>query len=441
MKRFLLPVLCALLAGVLALTLAGSRRPAPPAGFEPGQLGHRPQTTIAAPSQREAAATDADASGTEAPAALAPDGSAPPSRLPPQDPTLRSFGPQLRFAARVRDLRSLPADAQAAEGRRLLASASPEERALGGTILFFAGKLDGDSLAAVAADESPAVPLTVFDWVRDFGADGEIAAFAEALSSRELSDEDLRGYIAGSAAQPGGGRSALDILLARHDEETVEEAILPVVSAPGASYDVREQALFKLLEPENKGSGMEALQELAAALPAGDPSVFASAVAKWTELGHLSDPDDEDVPYKVWDTPLRELSFLADSDVGLAVRDMANYLEYGLRRDDADFEPVVEEGSWEKAKEFLDRAMAMRASLAPEEADALDRLAANLDRLKAYDPAFAPDDDADDPYADEEIDVEVLDAEDFYVAEYLMDDEDDEEDSDDADDEDEEEDL
>jgi len=103
---------------------------------------------------------------------------------------------------------------------------------------------------------------------------------------------------------------------------------------------------------------------------------------------------------------------------------MANYLEYGLRRDDPDFEPVVEEGSWEAAKAFLDRALSMRGSLAPEEADALDRLAANLDRLKAYDPAFAPDIDEDappSPYADdEEVDPEILAEEDSALADELF---------------------
>ncbi|MBQ6102758.1 MAG: hypothetical protein IJL06_03715, partial [Kiritimatiellae bacterium] len=343
--------------------------------------------------------------------------------LPPDDPTLRSLQPQLRFAARVRALRGRPSAEQVAEGHRLLASASAEDRALGGALLFLNRALEGAAFDSVAGDKDLLVPLAVLDWVRDFGADGEISAFADALSKRKIPDEDLVAFLQGSASRPGGGRSALDLLLSRHDEETVEEAVLPVATAPGTAYDVREQALFKLFEPETKGSGLEALAALAAGLPEGDDSLLARSLAKWTELVHLSDPDDEDVPYKVWDTPLRELSHLAGSDAGLAVRDMANYLEYGLRRDHPDFEPVVEEGSWEVAKAFLDRALAMRGSLVPEEADALDRLAASLDRIKAYDPAFAPDDDDDDdPYADEEIDVKVLNAEDAYVAEYLTDD-------------------
>jgi hypothetical protein len=150
-------------------------------------------------------------------------------------------------------------------------------------------------------------------------------------------------------------------------------------------------------------------------------------------MAHLSDPDDEEVPYKVWDTPIRELSFLADSDLGLAVRTVANYLEYGLRRDDPDFEPVVEEGAYETAKTLLDRALASRETLLPEEADALDRLSANVERLINYDPAFVVDENESDPDFDEEVDVEILDAEDAYLADLLAEDEEDEEDEDEDD--------
>ena len=419
MKRTVLLLLCLLLAVVLAFALAGSRRRGPAAGSGPEPRERRPHAPAAAPAPENGAPEV----GPGLPPRQESAAARPPRKpLPPDDPTLRSLQPQLRFAARVRDLRERPSAEQVAEGRRLLASASAEDRALGGALLFLNQALEGAVFDSVTGDKDLLVPLAVFDWIRDFGADGEIAAFADALSKREIPDEDLVAFLQGSASRPGGGRSALDLLLSRHDEETVEDAILPVATAPDAAYDVREQALFKLFEPETKGSGLEALGALAAGLPEGDDSLLARSLAKWTELVHLSDPDDEDVPYKVWDTPLRELSHLAGSDAGLAVRDMANYLEYGLRRDHPDFEPVVEEGSWEVAKAFLDRALAMRGSLAPEETDALDRLAASLDRIKAYDPAFAPDDDGDDPYADEEIDVKVLNAEDAYVAEYLTDD-------------------
>lgn len=339
------------------------------------------------------------------------------------DPTLRSLQPELAFAKRVRELRTLATSAQIAKGRELLSSSSPEDRALGGVLLFLNASLNDRLAQFVADDRSLAVPLVVFDWIRDFGADDEIAAFAALLGDRDIPTEELVAYASGSAAQPGGGRSALDLLIPRFDEEELEDGLLPVASAKGASYDVREQALFKLFEPEFKNSGLEALETLSDGVSEGDSSLLAEAAAKWSALAHLSDAENEEVPYKVWDTPLRDVTFMADSDTRLTVRDMANYLEYGLRRDDPDFEPVIEEGTWQAAKDFLDRALSSRATLLPEDAEALDRIAASLDRLKAYDPAFAPGADEDDPFADEVISDEILNAEDFYVAEYLTADE------------------
>lgn len=359
------------------------------------------------------------ASGGPRPAA--PRASRPP--VAASDPTLRSMQPELAFAKRVRELRALAASAQVAKGRELLSSSSAEDRALGGVLLFLNASLNDRLAQFVADDRSLTVPLVVFDWIRDFGADDEIAAFAALLGDRDIPTEDLVAYASGSAAQPGGGRSALDLLIPRFDEEELEEGLLPVASAKGASYDVREQALFKLFEPEFKSSGLEALEALSAGVSGGDASLLSEAAAKWAELAHLSDEENKEVPYKVWDTPLRDVTFMAGSDSGLSVRDMANYLEYGLRRDDPDFEPVIEEGTWQAAKDFLDRALSARASLLPEDAEALDRIVASLDRLKAYDPAFAPGADEDDPLADEVISDEILNAEDFYVAEYLTADE------------------
>ena len=345
------------------------------------------------------------------------------TRVAASDPTLRSLQPELAFANRIRQLRTLAPSAQVAKGRELLSSSSPEDRALGGVLLFLNNSLNDRLAQFVADDRSITVPLVVFDWIRDFGADDEIEAFAALLGDRDISTEDLVAYASESAAQPGGGRSALDLLIPRFDEEELEEGLLPVASAKGASYDVREQALFKLFEPEFKNSGLEALEALSAGVSGGDATLMSEAAAKWAELAHLSDAENEEVPYKVWDTPLRDVTFMAGSDSGLSVRDMANYLEYGLRRDDPDFEPVIEEGTWQAAKDFLDRALSARASLLPEDAEALDRITASLDRLKAFDPAFAPGADEDDPLADEVISDEILNAEDFYVAEYLTADE------------------
>ena len=348
----------------------------------------------------------------------------------PNDSTLASMRPAMRFAARLRRLRERDVGRQVAEGRRLLKSRSAEDRALGGIVLFLNQDLDWSASAAIAKDDEVLVPLAVFDWIRDFGSDDEVTTFSEALGAREIADEELIAFLESSASQVAGGRSALDLLLARNDEETVSDALEPVVLAPDVAYDVREQALFKLMEPENKSSALELLEKLTAGQKNGE-SLLAESLAKWTSMAHLSDPDDEEVPYKVWDTPIRELSFLADSNLGLAVRTMANYLEYGLRRDDPDFEPVVEEGAYETAKTLLDRALAALETLLPEEADALDRLSANVERLISYDPAFVVDENESDPDFDAEVDVEILDAEDAYIADLLAEDE--EEDEEDGD--------
>ncbi len=350
----------------------------------------------------------------------------------PNDPALVSMRSAMRFAARLLRLRERDVGRQVAEGRRLLKSRSAEDRALGGILLFLNQDLDWNASAAIAKDDDVLVPLSVFDWIRDFGSDEEVATFSEALGAREIADEELIAFLQSSASQVAGGRSALDLLLARNDEETVSDALESVILAQGVAYDVREQALFKLLEPENKSSALELLEKLTAEQKDGE-SLLAESFAKWTGMAHLSDPDDEEVPYKVWNTPIRELSFLADSGLGLAVRTMANYLEYGLRRDDPDFEPVVEEGAYETAKTLLDRALAARETLLPEEADALDRLSANVERLINYDPAFVIDENESDPDFDEEVDVEILDAEDAYLADLLAADEEDEEDEEDDD--------
>ncbi len=331
----------------------------------------------------------------------------------------------MRFASRVREAREWDVPRQVSEGRRLLKARAAENRALGGILLFLNGELDWESSAAVAKDDKLIVPLAVFDWIRDFGTEEEAAAFSSALQARDIPDDELVAWLETSASMFAGGRSALDLLLGRHDEETVATALEPVILAPGVAYDVREEALFKLLEPENKVAGLNLLGKLAEN-ETDTGSILFQSLTKWTSFAHLSDAEDEEVPYKVWDTPIRGLTHLAESDMGLAVRSLANYLEYGLHRDNPAFEPVVEEGSYQIAKAFLDRARTESGSLCPEEADALDRLETCVERLVSYDPAFVTEENESAEDADEEIDVEILDAEDAYLAALLAADNDDE---------------
>lgn len=415
-KKILLPLS---LIFVLALVFALSRRDrSASAGTEPSMPAHepsrRPSTTLPPP------VVPVLGSGEE-PAAHPPRGRMV-DAADVSDPLLAALSAQMRFNDRVRTMGLASPSQQLAEARRLLASGDAEDRALGGVLLFLNGQLSGRDLRAVVEDGKLAVPLTVADWVRDFGSDEEIAAYAAALSEREISTDELVAFLEKSASAPGGGRSALDLLLPRFDEDNLAEGLAEIISAPGVSPDAVEQAVFKLLEPENRIFALDVLQATAARAKEGD--LLAESLGKWIDMAREITAEDEYVPYKVWDTPLRDLSFLADSDAGLAVRTVANYLEYGLRRDDPLFEPVVEEGTWETAREFLGYALSIQDKLLPEERDALDRLAANLDRIKAYDPAFAPDTDEDappSPYADdEEVDVEILDEEDAALADILF---------------------
>lgn len=414
-------------------------------------------------------------SGPQTEAAYGSAASAKAADRTPSDATLASMSPLMRFSARVWEARGLSPEMQIREARKMLKSKSAEERALGAVLLFFNQALDGDAERAIAKDASLAVPLTLLDWMKDFGDDEDGVTLKALLGERDISDAELVDYLKGSASAVGGGRSALDLIVPRHDEETVGDVLGPVVASKDAAYDVREQALFKLLEPETKAEGLEVLDKLLAEAGNGEDSLWVQSLAKWKEFSGLRMDDDEedegaeeeeepedeadddadeteeiddadadgddgetedesgeeaddgpdegeeeeeDVPYKVWDTPVKGLSFLADSEIGLTVRCLANYLEYGLRRDDPDFEPVVEEGSYEIAKAFFERALEKIDSLLPEEAEALDRLAASIDRLAEYDPAFVIDDE-DDPDADEEIDVEILDEEDRRLADLL----------------------
>lgn len=383
----------------------------------------------------------------------------------PADPSLASMWPEMRFAAEVLSLNEAPYSEKVARARRLLRSQSPQDRAKGGALLFLAGALTEDDIGKIASDRALLVPLVVCEWIRDFGTDEESSAFLARLRGRTVSDTELLAAINASATTPGGGRTALDLLIPRlEDDEELADTLETALAGKGISHDLREQLLFKFLEPENKAQGIALLERLAKGAGA-EGSLLAQSVAKWQELAALppenddgdlatapsdadddeageedsdadddgADDDDEDddasPDYKVWDTPIRDISFLASSDLGLAVRTMANYIEYGLRRDDPDFEPVIEEGAYEIARAFYEDALARSASLRPEELFALNRLAAGIDRLALYDPAFAPDGDEDDG---EEIPAEVLDEEDAYVADMLAEEDDEDADEDDA---------
>ena len=367
---------------------------------------------------------------------------APPVPIPPDDPALATMDNEGKFSELVWSLiESPPADFEE-QREKWLVSENPADRALAGVLDFLSDSLEDDALARIASDDDPLVPLTVLDWVRDFGTDETILAFREALAARGLSSEYLLKVASESASSIGGGRSALDLWLAGFAGEAVPvDSLATLVTSPGVSYDVRAQAFFKLLEPETREAALKSLGAFQGGLAEKDGVLLPQAALKWREISEISNSDGDEE--KIWDAESTVVFYLTQSEAGLPARDLANYLEYALRRDDPEFPPIVEEGTWEFANEFFERLSADRDNLSAEELDALDRIAVSLDRLVEYDPAFNPfetvEDDGDEEDEDEEDDGDDEDdAED--EEDDAEDDEDnaenDEDDVDDADDED-----
>ena len=366
---------------------------------------------------------------------------APPVPIPPDDPALATMDNEGKFSELVWSLIESPPEDLEAQREKWIGSDNPADRALAGVLDFLSDALEGDALERIASDQDPLVPLTVFDWVRDFGTDESILAFREALAARGLSSEYLLQVAGESASSIGGGRSALDLWLAGFADDTIPvESLASLVTGPDVSYDVRAQAFFKLLEPETREAALNSLRNFTAGLDGASGVLLPQTSVKWKELSEISNSDGDDE--KIWDAESTVVFYLTQSESGLPARDLANYLEYALRRDDPEFPPIIEEGTWEFANEFFERLSANRDNLSAEALDALDRIAVSLDRLVEYDPAFNPfetveddgDEDAGDD-AEEEDDGGDAEEEDDGDDEEDEDDGDDAEDDDDGDDE------
>lgn len=360
-----------------------AERPALPVPTEPG--GDADDADDAENGGEDGNGGDADG---EEPASGTGEAAGPPE-LRDGDPGLAALEPERLFSETVWETLSAPPEELVPEASRLLASGEPEERALGGVLLFFGQMLEGELLGSVASDPDPLVPLTVFDWIRDFGTDDQAAVFRKAFAGRGTAPEELLACAEESGGLAGGGRSALDLFLAGFGEDEVPvEALARIVASPRASYDVREQALFKLLEPETRPAGEDALRAFADSLQPEDGDLLPFAAEKLADLAGISNPDGDEE--KVWDSEAPVVFFLAQTEGGLQARDLANYLEYALRRDDPEFPPVVELGTWEFANDFLLSVRDRAGDYPASELDAFDRIAASLDRLVEYDPAFNP---------------------------------------------------
>lgn len=320
-----------------------------------------------------------------------------PAPIPEDDPELLAMAAEKSFSSKIWDsAQSHDASALAAEGSALLSSGSPEDRAMGGVMLFLADALDDGAIDVLMADEDLGVPLTLLDWVRDFGTEDGAATLADRFRSRGVSRDDLYAYASASKRTFGGGRSALDLWLRDFAADGSEGAALAgMLVSPEASYDVRAQGLLKLLEPVTRRLGEETL----AAIPSdGDSTLWAQFADKIARLAEIGDEGDD---CKIWDSQSPVVYFLTQDESALPARDLANYLEYALRRDDQEVEPNIEEGTWEFANDYLETMRPLADSLSLEEVDALDRIACALDKLVDYDPAFNPfetvEDDGDEP--------------------------------------------
>ena len=319
--------------------------------------------------------------------------------IPEDDPALATMENESEFAELAWSIvESPPSDIEEQISSRL-ESENPADRALAGVLAFLIDALDDDMLDHVAADADPMVPLIVLDWVRDFGTDETILALRDAIASRGLSQDYLLEVAKSSASTIGGGRSALALWLEGFAGKPVPaKSIADIVASPGVSYDVRAQAFFKLLEPETRKEAWKSLDKFAGELTGASGALMSQTAQKWKDVSEISNSAGDEE--KTWDAEARVVFYLSQSDSALPARDVANYLEYALRRDDPEFPPIVEEGTWEFANECFDRLSARRDTLPPEEIDALDRIAVSLDRLVEYDPAFNPletvEDDGDD---------------------------------------------
>ena len=326
------------------------------------------------------------------------EGSAP-MPIPPDDPALATMDNEGQFSELAWSLIESPPEDFEEQREKWGVSDNPADRALAGVLDFLFDTLEGDALARIASDQEPLVPLTVFDWVRDFGTDETILAFREALAARGLSSEYLLKVASESASTIGGGRSALDLWLAGFAGGSVPvDSLATLVTAPGVSYDVRAQAFFKLLEPETREVALSSLGTFTAGLDGASGVLLPQTSVKLKEMSEISNLDGD--TEKIWDAESTVVFYLTQSETGLPARDLANYLEYALRRDDPEFPPIIEEGTWEFANEFFERLSASRDNLSAEALDALDRIAVSLDRLVEYDPAFNPfetvEDDGDE---------------------------------------------
>lgn len=106
------------------------------------------------------------------------------------DPAILKMMPESNFAEKVwngiqsgKDLIN--------EGNLFLGSNDSAERAYGAILLYEANALNDEVLDVILSDSDAIVPLTLYDWICDYGSDEDVNEFSNALTQCEFTEEEL----------------------------------------------------------------------------------------------------------------------------------------------------------------------------------------------------------------------------------------------------------
>ena len=296
---------------------------------------------------------------------------------------IRQLDAQTRFRRAVFQMLADKSLVHDAFGRKLMSSQTASLRSLGAVLLVEKGAFTPADAAALANDADAAVPLSVLEWIRERGTPEQLAALQAALASRGMSADDLVAVLTSLSSATGGAREALDLLIKTAPKDDLPDLLATVASAEAAAYDVRMQALMALrgVAPFSVADNVMVKIELAAEPPS--ESLWGESIDLYSDLVDLAAKDK--APYKVWDVMTRDLEFLASLDYENNVRDMANYVENGVRGDD----PVIQEGSWRIIDDYISQIKASDYAKDAAVSEPLVRLIRLNEKLKPFDPEFA----------------------------------------------------
>ena len=305
-----------------------------------------------------------------------------------------ALSPLAQFSRMVEQLQNNTLISLEEYGRPMLSSTNPTLRALGGVLLSKANALDEAALRQLVADEDLAVPFLVMEWIRDYGSAEQIAAFAEALAAREIPADQLADAISDGNFAVGGGRVALDRLVAELPPEDRPDALLQIAEEPELAYDVRMRSLLVLGESAEADSYREALNELRNSA-VDEEEIWKEALARLEERIY----DDEGLALLPANRiTTRDLYQILFNDYPNMVRDVALYLEDRLLNPAVE----IERGSAELVGNFLKEFPESNRDWNVEDEEVLVRLNALQVRLAdrehaVEEPTAAPEETPSKP--------------------------------------------